>query len=273
MRKLSILVLAGSLLQSATPLALVATAQEIPQPAVSATQASLTNRDILEMSKSGLSADIIVAKIKASPGAKFDTSPVALQELKAANIPESVILAMLGSEMPALAAVPPMANMPVAMTEVAIDDGTPIEVELLSTVSGQQAKVGDVVDFKVLQPIIVKGAVIIEKDAAVKARITTAKQSGYWGKAGKLEWAVQDVVVVDGSRLPVRFKQHTSGDSKGGTVAVGAIATTVFLGPVGLLWGLKKGKAAIIPAGNRYTVFVDGNRKAMGKMVATQAKN
>ena len=106
MRKLSILVLAGSLLQSATPLALVATAQEMPQPAVSATQASLTNRDILEMSKSGLSADIIVAKIKASPGAKFDTSPVALQELKAANIPESVILAMLGSEMPALAAVP-----------------------------------------------------------------------------------------------------------------------------------------------------------------------
>ena len=45
--------------------------------------------------------------------------------------------------------------------------------------------------------------------------------------------------------------------SKGGTVAVAAVATTVLLGPQGLLWGLNKGKPAIIPAGNKYTVYVD----------------
>jgi hypothetical protein len=46
----------------------------------------------------------------------------------------------------------------------------------------------------------------------------------------------------------------------------------VLLGPVGLLWGLKKGKPAIIPAGNRYSVFVHGDTKIKGKPVETAVK-
>ena len=61
-------------------------------------------------------------------------------------------------------------------------------------------------------------------------------------------------------------------DSKGGTVAVAAVATTVFLGPVGLLWGLKKGKPSIIPASNRYSVFVSGDTKMKGKLAVEAAK-
>jgi hypothetical protein len=56
--------------------------------------APLNNADVVEMVKTGLSADIIVAKIKASVS-KFDTSPAALQQLKAAGVPEAVILAMV----------------------------------------------------------------------------------------------------------------------------------------------------------------------------------
>jgi len=63
-------------------------------------------------------------------------------------------------------------------------------------------------------------------------------------------------LAADGNRIPARFTRRQVGDSKGGTVAVAAVATTVLLGPIGLLWGLKKGKAAIIPAGNQYSVFV-----------------
>ena len=99
-----------------------------------------------------------------------------------------------------------------------------------------------------------------------RARITTAKRAGHWGKAGKLEWAMQDVQAADGNRVPARFTQRSVGDSKGGTVAVAAVATTVLLGPLGLLWGLKKGKPAIIPAGNRYSVFVHGDATVKGHL-------
>ena len=80
---------------------------------------------------------------------------------------------------------------------------------------------------------------------------------------------MQDIQAVDGSRVSSRFTKRLVGDSKGNTVAVAAVATTVLLGPFGLLWGLKKGKPAIIPAGNRYSVFVNGEANVKGKPATT----
>lgn len=156
---------------------------------------------------------------------------------------------------------------------VTVPDGTEIEIQLKTNASGEELKLGDIVDFVVLKPVQVNGVTIFEKEAAARARITTAKRAGHWGHAGKLEWAMQDVMAADGNRIPARFTKREVGDSKGGTVAVAAVATTVFLGPVGLLWGLKKGKPAIIPAGNRYSVFVSGDTKIKGKPVEVSSQD
>ena len=227
-------------------------------------QTALTNKDVLDMIKTGLSTDIILAKIKISQ-TSFDTSPAALTELKTANVPEAVILAMVKGPSPVEATVS-------ADGSVNVPDGTEIEVQLTNNASSEDLKVGDIVDFTVVRPVQVGGMIIFEKDSSGRARITTAKRAGHWGKAGKLEWAMQDVMSVDGNRVPARFTQRQIGDSKGGTVAVAAVATTVFLGPVGLLWGLKKGKPSIIPAGNRYSVFVSGDTKIKAKLAVEAAK-
>ena len=227
--------------------------------------ASLTNKHVVEMVKAGLTSDIIVAKIKSS-ATSFDTSPAALAELKAANVPDAVILAMVNG--PAKTGEAPPAD-----GIVTVPDGMEVEIQLKSNASGEELKIGDIVDFVVVKPVQVNGLTIFEKDAAGRARITTAKRAGHWGKAGKLEWAMQDVMAADGNRVPARFTKRQVGDSKGGTVAVAAVATTVFLGPVGLLWGLKKGKPAIIPAGNRYSVFVSGDTKVKGKLVEVSSQD
>ncbi|HEU4765785.1 MAG TPA: hypothetical protein VFS77_00385 [Pyrinomonadaceae bacterium] len=225
-----------------------------PHPAASAASTALTNKEVLEMMKAGLTADIIVAKIKSSE-TNFDTTPAALAELKAANVPDTVILAMVKGP----------AEVPAGEGVVNVPDGTEVEIQLTNNASGEELKVGNVVDFVIVNPVQVNGVTIFEKGAGARARITTAKRAGHWGKAGKLEWAMQDVMAADGNRIPARFTQRHIGDSKGGTVAVAAVATTVLLGPLGLLWGLKKGKPAIIPAGNRYSVFVHGDAKIKGK--------
>jgi len=238
-----------------------------PVPNKPAASAALTNKDVVEMFKAGLTADVVVAKIKSSE-TNFDTSPAALADLKAANVPDDVILAMVKG--PANATPNPAALN--ADGTINVPDGTEIEIQLKTNASGEELKIGDVVDFEVVRPVQVNGWTIFEKDASARARITTAKRAGHWGKAGKLEWAMQDVMSTDGARVPARFTQRQIGDSKGGTVAVAAVATTVFLGPVGLLWGLKKGKPAVIPAGNRYSVFVHGDTKIKGRSVDTAAK-
>lgn len=235
----------------------------LQDPAQTQTQTSapeLTNKDVLDMVQSGLATEIIVAKIRASTG-KFDTSAATLAELKSANVPDAVIMAMVGGawETPALS----QDQRP--MVEVKVPDGTEIEIQLRNTASSEDLKVGDIVDFTVLRPVVVNGVTIFEKDASARARITTAKRAGHWGKAGKLEWAMQDVQSVDGNRVPARFTKRTIGDSKGGTVAVAAVATSILVGPFALLWGLKKGKPVIIPAGNRYSAFVTGDTAVKGK--------
>jgi hypothetical protein len=219
----------------------------------------LKNPDVLRMLESGLSPDVVVAKIKVSP-VDFDTSPDALAELKKANVPEAVLL-----EMVRRSAAPAGVTEAKPGVEVNVPDGTEVEIALVNTASGEELKVGNIVDFTVNHDVVVDGVTVFKRDAPARAKITTAKKAGRWGRAGKLEWAMEDIQAADGNRVPARFTKRLIGDSKGGTVAVAAVATTIFLGPLGLFWGLKKGKPAIIPAGNRYSVFVHGNAKLTGK--------
>jgi hypothetical protein len=234
--------------------------QEPAQTQTPTSATVLTNKDVLDMVQSGLATEIVVAKIKASTG-NFDTSAATMAGLKSAHVPDAVIMAMVGGalETPAASADPK------PIVEVKVADGTEIEIQLKNNASAEVLKVGDIVDFSVVRPVVVNGVTIFDKDAPARARITTAKKAGHWGHAGKLEWAMQDVQATDGNRVPVRFTSRAIGDSKGGTVAVAAVATTVLLGPLGLLWGLKKGKPAIIPAGNRYNVFVSGDTAIKGR--------
>jgi hypothetical protein len=223
-------------------------------------QGQLTNKDVLDMLRSGLATEIVVAKIRTTPS-KFDTTPAALAELKSANVPDAVIIAMVQGLVPTSAEKGPA-------VEIKVPDGTEIEIQLQNTLSGQEAKVGDVVDFTVMRAVQVNGVTIFERDAPARARLSTAKKSGRWGKAGKLEWAMQDVQAADGNRIPARFTKRHLGDSKGGTVAAATLLTAAFLGPFGLFWGLKKGRPAVIPAGTRYTVFVHGDTAVKGKLTS-----
>ncbi|MFN2500370.1 MAG: hypothetical protein ABR557_14925, partial [Pyrinomonadaceae bacterium] len=65
-----------------------------PSATTAQTASGLTNKDVIDLLKAGISPEIVIAKIRTSTTA-FDTSSVCLQELKASNVPDSVILAML----------------------------------------------------------------------------------------------------------------------------------------------------------------------------------
>lgn len=66
---------------------------------LSSEQATITNQDVLDLLKAGLAPEIVAAKVKASK-CMCDTSPVALAELKAAAVPDVVVLAMVESNAP-----------------------------------------------------------------------------------------------------------------------------------------------------------------------------
>ena len=176
--------------------------------------------------------------------------------------------------------------------ELKIPAGTPIEVEVAYTVNSLDVKPGERISFRVLIPIMIDGMTVIERDALVTARITSAKRGGHWGKAGKLVWSMEDVVAVDNTRIPlapetalgdklwsletktvtkqpVKAQGSVKGTSHVGEVATMAAVSGVLFPPLALLHGFKRGENAILREGRRYVVAV--GRDATVKVVAVAA--
>ena len=170
--------------------------------------------------------------------------------------------------------------------------GTPIEVEVAYTVNSLDVKPGERISFRVLIPIMIDGMTVIERDALVTARITSAKRGGHWGKAGKLVWSMEDVVAVDNTRIPlapetalgdklwsletktvtkqpVKAQGSVKGTSHVGEVATMAAVSGVLFPPLALLHGFKRGENAILREGRRYVVAV--GRDATVKVVTVPA--
>lgn len=233
-------------------------------------QTPLANKDVTEMLKSGLSTEVVIAKIKTSES-KFDTSPAALQDLKNANVPDAVILVMVNASAATTDNSSAPAGGPKEGVEVKVPDGTPLEIELMTNISSATAKEGDIVDFTIVNPVVIDGVTVIEKGAPARARVAAVKKAGYWGKAGRLGWTMQDALAADGNRIALRMEKKLTGDSKGGTVATGAIVTAMVFFPAAPFWGFKKGKNAIYPAGKRFEAFVHGDVAIKGKQGSAAA--
>jgi len=153
--------------------------------------------------------------------------------------------------------------------ELKIPAGTPIDIEAVYAISSLDARVGDLVSFRVLVPVKVDEAIVIGNGALVTGRIVKTKRAGHWGKAGKLAWTMQDVVAVDLTRVSLTAnpdfpggQQGVTGQSHGGEVAtktavMGALlAPTIVLAPLALMHGFKRGENAVVPEGRRFMAYV-----------------
>src|SRR4030095_16610046 len=121
----------------------------------------------------------------------------------------------------------------------------------------------DYVSFRVLVPVQIEGATVIEKDALVTGQILEAKRGGRWGKAGKLSWIMKDVVAVDLSRVPGQAskdlpdgRDRMSAISHGGEVSVRPAMLGALFPPaaaIAVVGGAsKRGEDAILPQGKRF---------------------
>jgi len=166
----------------------------------------------------------------------------------------------------------PAATAPAAepqFLEVKIPAGTALDIQATHSVSSMDAKLGDLISFRVLVPVKVGDSIVIGSNALVTGQIAKAKRAGHWGKAGKLSWTMRDVVAVDLTRVSLTAnadypggQQGVSGQSHGGEVAtrtlvMGALlAPTIVGAPLALMHGFKRGEQAVLPEGKRFVVYV-----------------
>ena len=221
-----------------------------PQAQVSRPARPLTDDDVRQMIESKLAPEVVVEKIRASP-CDFDTSPEALGRLKEAGVPDSLLLLMVMS--------PKCGAQPARRVAVRVPTGTPVELETAYNVNSQLVRKGDVVSFRVVNPVVVDGQVVIEKGATATAFVTLAERGGHFGRAGRIAWTMKEVTAADGSRIPVQFDGRTVGDSKGAKVATQMVVMGALMWPIApvvLFHGFKRGENAVVPEGKRFDAQV-----------------
>jgi hypothetical protein len=239
---------------------------ETPQPL----DKILHNSDVLRMNKAGLKPGEIIAKIVASQ-CNFDTFPMVLRELKTKGLPDTVIMAMVmvpyGPPAATTTAIP-VAEPPPPTTQIQVPTGTVLQIEPASPVSSAFAREGDRIRFLVTRRVMVDGVEVIERGAVARGHIIKSKPAKSWGRGGLLAWVLDDVVAVDGTRIPIKLSDRLVGKSRSKAVVAAAVATgaTVlpYSSPVGLIWALKKGEEAVLDQSRKSAALVSGNTEVAG---------
>jgi hypothetical protein len=96
-----------------------------------------------------------------------------------------------------------------------LPQGTPLDVEMAYTISSQEVRAGELISFRVVNPVLVDGVEVIAVGATATGRVVKASRGGHWGRAGRIAWTMQDVAAVDGTRIPLASSgARAVGDSK-----------------------------------------------------------
>jgi hypothetical protein len=225
---------------------------------------TLTNADIVTMTKEGFDSNLIVKEIQGSD-TDFDLSPKALIDLKNSGVTQSVLEAMLvaqASKGPASVQssqglTPQALNAPVDPTRPVckagsgcmLRDGTEVTLKFAADLNSRTAHEGDPVEFILDNDLKVGETLVVPKGAHAVATVATAKKAGMMGKPGDLSVQLQ-YLVAGSNHVHLRGSKGKEGESKTGET----VALTVIFGPIGLI---KHGKDVDIPAGTPLTAYID----------------
>jgi len=228
------------------------------------TQKPLTNADIVNMTKQGFDAGLIIKAIQTS-STDFDVSAQALIELKDAGVPQPVMEAMLTAQ-----SNKPSANVeaehgaaspaetpssdpskPVCSPKggCLLREGTQVPLKFANAISSKTANQGDPVEFLLDEDVKVGDTLIVAKGTHALAVVSGAKKAGMMGKPGDLSVQLE-YLIAGSSYIRLRGTKGKEGEGKVGAT----VALTVLFGPIGLI---KHGKNVEIAAGTPLTAYVD----------------
>jgi len=153
-------------------------------------------------------------------------------------------------------AVAPVVRQPLAF---GLEDGTPVKLRISRTISSEDARVGDTVDFEVLEEVKSHDVVLIPRGGIAWATVTEAQSKRRMGRAGKLNINIDNVKIADGEKIPLRAVKEVKGGSHVGAMTGAIVATSIVFFPAAPLFLLVKGKDITIPKGTAITAYISGD--------------
>jgi hypothetical protein len=163
--------------------------------------AEFSNSDVLKMVEAKLADDLIVSKIKSSPG-DFDTSIDGILKLKAAGASDAVIHAMVDASPTAKAVVKEASLTGSASGLIKVELRTPVRLMVDEPLSSKTSKSGQTFRLVAAEDVLVNGKTVVAKGSSGTGRITLVEK-GNINVYGRVEVTVDSVRAVGGHNIPL----------------------------------------------------------------------
>ena len=169
----------------------------------------------------------------------------------------SMLAALIVPLLCALPATPQV--QPSGTSKMVLQDGTPLRLRLNRNLSSADAKVGEQVDFEVLDDIKVMDLTVVPKGGVAIGTVTEAKAKGRMGRGGKLNVAIDYARLVSGEKAALRAVKDVAGGTHTGAMTAGMVATGLIVWPAAPFFLFMHGNDITIPKGTEITAYVNGD--------------
>ena len=141
--------------------------------------------------------------------------------------------------------LPPPANVP---TELVLRPGTFVSVRINQVLSSDRNQQGDAFSATLMQPIVVDGVVVAQRNQTVYGRVAAVEKQRS-SRPSQMALEVTDITLADGTQVPVRTQLVArQGGSAPAGEQFGTVATTTATGAMIGAWA-DWGRGAAIGAG------------------------
>ena len=129
---------------------------------------------------------------------------------------------------------------------IRIPDATPLRLSLMDRLSSATNEADDPIDFEVTEDVKVGDVVVFPRGSPARGHVVEVEPKGRLGRAGRLNFSVDNVKAPDGTNVRLRASSLRKGEEKSG-----------LLSPLSLIM---RGKDVTISKGTNFNAYVDGDR-------------
>ena len=143
---------------------------------------------------------------------------------------------------------------------------TLVKIKLVTPLDSKKNKVGDPVDFEVVEDVYAAGLLAIPRGARGTGKVAKAEAAQNFGRDAKLEVNFESVEALDMTTVPTLLGDKAKEESKSLAAAAGAgVAGMILLGPIGVVGAaFVHGKNVTVPAGTQLYIQTQNDVELLG---------
>jgi hypothetical protein len=144
---------------------------------------------------------------------------------------------------------------------ITLHDGEQVVLRNLDPITSAKAKAGDHVRFEVIRSVSSDGLVVIPQGSIATGTVQSVGKAGLAHHGGHVSVTINKLALPNGPEISLRAVESRAERNFGWRDVGGAavLAGTIYYAPLAPVYLLAKGDQASMPAGTRFTAYLDGD--------------